>query len=127
MGPDSEQSRSVCRDSLSCRSRVLEACMSGKATLAVDPARVPLISSAAGGASVTSTVAGMEGERVRSTPTTLLALSLPSSPRHNNQSHEKIRHSQREDKQVGGGVELLEVRDGDDHQQVQKHSEHRYT
>ncbi|KAL6472214.1 hypothetical protein MHYP_G00184020 [Metynnis hypsauchen] len=47
--------------------------------------------------------------------------------RHNNQSHEKIRHSQREDKQVGWSVELLEVRNGDDHQQVQKHSEHRYT
>ncbi|KAL7848408.1 hypothetical protein AOLI_G00231260 [Acnodon oligacanthus] len=44
-----------------------------------------------------------------------------STSRHNNQPHEKIRRSQREDEQVGGSVELLEVRDGDDHQQT-RHS-----
>ncbi|KAL7848405.1 hypothetical protein AOLI_G00231230 [Acnodon oligacanthus] len=55
----------------------------------------------------------------------LFMLSLPEW--HNNQAHEKIRHSQREDEQVGGSVELLEVRDGDDHQQVQEHSAHRNT
>jgi len=32
-------------------------------------------------------------------------------------------YSQREDEQVSWSVKLLEVRDGDDHQLVQKHSE----
>ncbi|KAL6472212.1 hypothetical protein MHYP_G00184000 [Metynnis hypsauchen] len=34
-------------------------------------------------------------------------LRPPPGKGHNKQSHEKIRHSQREDEQVGGGVELL--------------------
>ncbi|KAL7848407.1 hypothetical protein AOLI_G00231250 [Acnodon oligacanthus] len=78
--------------------------MSGKAVPGADAARVPL----------TSPAAGMRGAEGRTW-------------RMGAESHEKIRHSQREDEQVGGSVELLEVRDGDDHQQVQKHSDHRNT
>jgi len=42
---------------------------------------------------------------------------------YNNQSHSQVGPSQREDEQVSWSVKLLEVRDGDDHQLVQKHSE----
>ncbi len=49
-------------------------------------------------------------------------LNQPGGLYGHHKSNKHISHSQRENDQVGWSVKLLEVRDGDDHQQIHKHS-----